>query len=68
MLRVLRGAGAGARLLGPVRGGARARLLGLQQQQQQQPPPAPVPAAVGRWLLACSGAVAGAVVLGGVTR
>lgn len=66
MLRVLRGAGAGARLLGPVRGGARARLLGLQQQQQ--PPPAPVPAAVGRWLLACSGAVAGAVVLGGVTR
>lgn len=65
MLRVLRGAGAGARLLGPVRGGggARARLLGLQQQ-----PPAPVPAAVGRWLLACSGAVAGAVVLGGVTR
>ncbi|XP_068544311.1 heme A synthase COX15 [Anas acuta] len=70
MLRVLRGAGAGAgaRLLGPVRGGggARARLLGLQQQQPL--PPAPVPAAVGRWLLACSGAVAGAVVLGGVTR
>uniref|UniRef100_A0A8C2YGI4 Cytochrome c oxidase assembly homolog COX15 n=1 Tax=Coturnix japonica TaxID=93934 RepID=A0A8C2YGI4_COTJA len=27
-----------------------------------------VPPAVGRWLLACSGAVAGAVVLGGVTR
>ncbi|NWX40228.1 COX15 protein, partial [Steatornis caripensis] len=36
----------------------------LQQRPLQQAPPP----AVGRWLLACSGAVAGAVVLGGVTR
>ncbi|XP_054493319.1 heme A synthase COX15 [Agelaius tricolor] len=37
-------------------------------QQAPQPAAPPPPPAVGRWLLVCSGAVAGAVVLGGVTR
>uniref|UniRef100_A0A8D0F293 Cytochrome c oxidase assembly protein COX15 homolog n=1 Tax=Strix occidentalis caurina TaxID=311401 RepID=A0A8D0F293_STROC len=40
----------------------------LQRRLLQQAPPPSAPPAVGRWLLACSGAVAGAVVLGGVTR
>ncbi|KAM6415645.1 heme A synthase COX15 isoform 1-T1 [Rhynochetos jubatus] len=50
----------------PSRFSPQRRLL-RQAPQPAAPPPAPPPA-VGRWLLACSGAVAGAVVLGGVTR
>ncbi|XP_075279644.1 LOW QUALITY PROTEIN: heme A synthase COX15 [Opisthocomus hoazin] len=77
MLRAARG----FRLLLPARGcgGAGGRggpvpVLGpapgslLPRRLLQQALPAAPPRAVGRWLLACSGAVAGAVVLGGVTR
>uniref|UniRef100_A0A8B9NKT9 Cytochrome c oxidase assembly protein COX15 homolog n=1 Tax=Accipiter nisus TaxID=211598 RepID=A0A8B9NKT9_9AVES len=82
-LGMLRAARGGVRLLLPARGGgagaegrgglAPAPAPGLaspppRRLLQQAAPPAATPPAVGRWLLACSGAVAGAVVLGGVTR
>lgn len=80
-LGMLRAARGGVRLLLPARGGGAgaegrgglAPAPGLaspppRRLLQQAAPPAATPPAVGRWLLACSGAVAGAVVLGGVTR
>ncbi|XP_068875898.1 heme A synthase COX15 [Aphelocoma coerulescens] len=52
----------------PAHGRLPPRLCLQRCLLQQAPQPAAPPPAVGRWLLVCSGAVAGAVVLGGVTR